>query len=89
MRAILAVTLWVIAAGVGHAQMAPAPSPSPSAAAAPAPRDETLPAAEETAKAALEKSPRHGEYVDGRSRRAARPSGPGSSIPSARARPAW
>jgi carboxymethylenebutenolidase len=64
MRAILAVTLWVIAAGVGHAQMAPAPSPSPSAAAAPAPRDETLPAAEETAKAALEKSPRHGEYVD-------------------------
>jgi carboxymethylenebutenolidase len=28
------------------------------------PRDENLPPAEETARAALEKSPRHGEYVD-------------------------
>ena len=35
-----------------------------AAAAAPAPKDENLPAAEETAKSALEKSPRHGEYVD-------------------------
>jgi len=35
------------------------PSPSPSAA-----RDPNLPAPEETAKAALESSPRHGEYVD-------------------------
>src|SRR5262249_22650520 len=35
--------------------------------AAPAPavaRDETLPPAEESAKTALEKSPRHGEYAD-------------------------
>ena len=35
------------------------PSPSPSAA-----RDPNLPAPEETAKTALESSPRHGEYVD-------------------------
>jgi len=35
------------------------PSPSPAAA-----RDPNLPAPEETAKAALESSPRHGEYVD-------------------------
>jgi carboxymethylenebutenolidase len=43
----------------------PAVTPAPAAApAAPAPKDESLPAAEETAKAALEKSPRHGEYVD-------------------------
>lgn len=43
----------------------PVVTPStPAAAAAPAPKDENLPAAEETAKAALEKSPRHGEYVD-------------------------
>lgn len=48
------------------APASPAPSPAPSApSAAPAgPRDENLPAAEKTAKAALEESPRHGEYVD-------------------------
>lgn len=33
-------------------------------AAAPVPKDENLPASEETAKSALEKSSRHGEYVD-------------------------
>lgn len=33
-------------------------------AAAPAPRDPSLPPSAETAKAALESSPRHGEYVD-------------------------
>jgi carboxymethylenebutenolidase len=37
----------------------PAPTPTPAAA-----RDERLPASEAQAKAALEKSPRHGEYVD-------------------------
>ena len=42
-----------------HAQ-APAASPSPSAPAA----DPSLPPAEEGAKAALNTSPRHGEYVD-------------------------
>src|ERR1700712_1565966 len=40
-----------------------APAPAP-AASKPAPRDEKLPASESQAKAALDKSPRHGEYVD-------------------------
>ena len=42
-------------------------SPQTQAAAAPAPSgayDESLPPSDEAAKAALEKSPRHGEYVD-------------------------
>jgi carboxymethylenebutenolidase len=43
---------------------AAAPSTAPTAAAPVGPRDENLPAPEETAKAALDKSPRHGEYVD-------------------------
>jgi carboxymethylenebutenolidase len=47
---------------------APKASPAPQAAAAPAPapapRDENLPPGEQQAKAALEKSPRHGEWVD-------------------------
>ena len=45
---------------------APKASPAPQAAAAPAPapRDENLPPGEAQAKAALEKSPRHGEWVD-------------------------
>jgi carboxymethylenebutenolidase len=42
---------------------AAAPQKAP-AASAPAPRDENLPASESQAKAALAKSPRHGEYVD-------------------------
>jgi carboxymethylenebutenolidase len=66
MRAIFA-TLLVLAPALASAQ-SPAParpaSPAAPAAAPAAPRDENLPAAEETAKAALEKSPRHGEYVD-------------------------
>ena len=41
-----------------------APSQAAAAAAPAAPRDEKLPASEQQAKAALEKSPRHGEYVD-------------------------
>jgi len=44
----------------GHATQATAAP----AAQAPAPRDPALPAAEETAKAQLETSPRHGEWVD-------------------------
>jgi carboxymethylenebutenolidase len=41
------------------------PAETPAAKAAPAaPRDANLPPSEEQAKAALEKSPRHGEYVD-------------------------
>jgi len=65
MRAILAGAVFMLAAGAASAQMAPAPSPSPAPAAAPAaPRDPGLPAHEESARAVLEKSPRHGEYVD-------------------------
>ncbi|HSK79471.1 MAG TPA: dienelactone hydrolase family protein [Thermoanaerobaculia bacterium] len=44
---------------------AEAPKPTPSApATAPAARDENLPPSDAQAKAALEKSPRHGEWVD-------------------------
>jgi len=42
----------------------PAPAPPAAMAAQPMPRDEKLPPSEAQAKAALEKSPRHGEYVD-------------------------
>ncbi|MEA2600094.1 MAG: carboxymethylenebutenolidase [Acidobacteriota bacterium] len=50
-------------------QATPKPAPAPQATPAPAPapaapRDESLPPSEAQAKAALEKSPRHGEYVD-------------------------
>jgi carboxymethylenebutenolidase len=51
----------------GHAgHMSPTAAPAAAASQAPAAvaRDEALPPAEEAAKAALEKSPRHGEYVD-------------------------
>jgi carboxymethylenebutenolidase len=44
--------------------MAPTTPPMAPAASAPAPRDEKLPASEAQAKATLDKSPRHGEYVD-------------------------
>jgi carboxymethylenebutenolidase len=43
----------------GHQHSAPAASASPAVA-----RDESLPPSEQQAKAALEKSPRHGEWVD-------------------------
>ena len=46
-----------------HAHAHPAETPAAQAAPAAA-RDESLPPSEEQAKAALEKSPRHGEYVD-------------------------
>jgi len=42
----------------------PAETPAQAAPAPAAPRDENLPPSEQQAKAALEKSPRHGEYVD-------------------------
>jgi carboxymethylenebutenolidase len=51
MRALFAAAALLIAPVFAHAQ-------------SPVPRDESLPAAEEGAKAALESSPRHGEYVD-------------------------
>ena len=57
MRAFLAGAVLLLGAAVVFGQMA-----SPAAPAAS--RAESLPAAEGTAKAALAKSPRHGEYVD-------------------------
>jgi carboxymethylenebutenolidase len=67
MRLLLVAAAVLLAPVAGRAQSSPAPaapSATPAAAASAMPRDENLPAAEETAKAALEKSPRHGEYVD-------------------------
>lgn len=46
-----------------QAAAAPQAAPAPKPAAAPV-RDQSLPPSEQQAKAALEKSPRHGEYVD-------------------------
>ena len=68
MRVPLAAALLMLAPA-SYAQAPPAavpsstPAPAASATRAP-PRDPNLPAWEETAKAALEASPRHGEYVD-------------------------
>ena len=60
---LLAATL-LTASPEAAAEPKPAPEAKP-AAAAPAPaRDANLPPSEQQAKAALEKSPRHGEYVD-------------------------
>src|SRR5437870_3289581 len=68
MRVSLAAALLMLApASYAQAPPAAVPSstPAPAASATPAPpRDPNLPASEETAKAALEASPRHGEYVD-------------------------
>jgi carboxymethylenebutenolidase len=70
MRAILiTIVLLVIPLGTVTAQeqkpAAPQGNPPAQAASpAPAPRDANLPPSEEQAKAALEKSPRHGEWVD-------------------------
>ena len=68
MRVPLAAALLMLApASYAQAPPAAVPSstPAPAASATPAPpRDPNLPASEETAKAALEASPRHGEYVD-------------------------
>jgi carboxymethylenebutenolidase len=68
MRVPLAAALLMLApASYAQAPPATVPSstPAPAASATPAPpRDPNLPASEETAKAALEASPRHGEYVD-------------------------
>jgi carboxymethylenebutenolidase len=72
MWAALVTTALLIAPSQAPAPAAPANPEAPQAAApaaqaAPAPampRDEKLPPAEQQAKAALEKSPRHGEYVD-------------------------
>jgi carboxymethylenebutenolidase len=47
-----------------EAPKAPAAAAAPAPAPAPMPRNENLPPSETQAKAALDKSPRHGEYVD-------------------------
>jgi len=63
--ALLAGLIPAVAGAQSPAPSAPVPSAGAAApAAAAGPRDETLPPGEETAKAALDKSPRHGEYVD-------------------------
>jgi carboxymethylenebutenolidase len=67
MRAALTAALsLLLAASISLAQAPPAAAPAtPAPAGTPMPpRDPSLPASEETAKAALESSPRHGEYVD-------------------------
>jgi carboxymethylenebutenolidase len=46
------------------AQTPGAQTPAPAVMSTPAPRDPNLPPSEEQAKAALEKSPRHGEWAD-------------------------
>ncbi|HZF11880.1 MAG TPA: dienelactone hydrolase family protein, partial [Thermoanaerobaculia bacterium] len=62
MWATLLTTALLLTPTQTPAAAAPAP---PTPAAAPAlPRDEALPPAEDQAKAALNQSPRHGEYVD-------------------------
>jgi carboxymethylenebutenolidase len=71
MRATLLVAVSLLVPGALRAQ-SPAPPPAqgaPAAAASaapapPAPRDPSLPAGEEGARAAVESSPRHGEFVD-------------------------
>ena len=65
---LFAVALLVIPSqGValqGQPTAPQASAPPPAAAPAPAARNENFPPSEEQAKAALEKSPRHGEWVD-------------------------
>jgi carboxymethylenebutenolidase len=63
---LLTTVLLAIPTPAPAAPATPAATPA-ATAAAPAPtaaRDESLPPSEQQAKAALEKSPRHGEYVD-------------------------
>ncbi len=61
---LLALPLQTPATPAPAAPPAAAPAPAAAMAAQPLPRDEKLPPSEAQAKAALEKSPRHGEYVD-------------------------
>ncbi len=61
MRSALFVLFLVLALPAPAPFAQPAPLP---AHAAPAPRDPALPPSEDDAKAALDASPRHGEFVD-------------------------
>src|SRR5256885_5146313 len=71
MRTLVAAGVLAVVVPVASWAQSPSPSPPPpapepavTAAAPPPPRDPGLPAGEETAKAALDGSPRHGEYVE-------------------------
>ena len=79
MRSLLGAILLLTTFQSAISQQAPAPQAKPdapqaapppaapattTAPAAPSPRDESLPPSEAQAKAALDKSPRHGEWVD-------------------------
>jgi carboxymethylenebutenolidase len=73
MKIALTAAAFALLAGTAaaqheHSTATPSPNASPAAspspANAPVPFDETLPPPEETSKAALERSPRHGEWVD-------------------------
>ncbi len=68
MWALLLSTALLMTPQTPQPQAAPevkaSPAPQTAATPAPAPRDENLPPGEQQAKAALEKSPRHGEWVD-------------------------
>src|SRR5688500_15139064 len=58
------ITPAMIQAQAPPAHVHETPAAAPAAQAAPLPRDENLPPSQDQAKAALEKSTRHGEYVD-------------------------
>jgi carboxymethylenebutenolidase len=60
----LLVTALLMASPQAPASQTPPAPPAVSAPAPAPPRNENLPASETQAKAALDKSPRHGEYVD-------------------------
>jgi carboxymethylenebutenolidase len=63
--AVITVVLLALPPSLTAQNHAGHPTPAPAATAAPAPaRDESLPPSELQAKAALDKSPRHGEFVD-------------------------
>jgi carboxymethylenebutenolidase len=73
MKIALTAAAFALLAGTAaaqheHSTATPSPNASPAASPSPAnvpvPFDETLPPPEETSKAALERSPRHGEWVD-------------------------
>ena len=59
-RFFAALLLLGVAAAAAAQAPASASTPAPAAAA----RDASLPPPEDQARAALEKSPRHGEYID-------------------------
>ena len=64
-RSVSTLASLLLLSGALSAQTpAPAASPSSPSSPSPSPRDPNLPPSEQQAKGALEKSPRHGEWVD-------------------------